>query len=248
MSEVVCEVCVDSTASVHAASAGGADRLELCTGLALGGLTPSSSVVAAARRVTDRPIYAMVRYRPGDFVLDRGEVEIAVAETRELRRAGVDGIVFGAVTPGGRIDEAAVARVVSAAGRLPVTFHRAFDHLQDRAEGLERLVGLGVARVLTSGGAARAVDAVAELKGLVEQAGDRIVVMPGAGVTPDNAGAIVHATGARELHFSASATRPGPMRAAVGAARMGAGSGDDLVRTTADVDRVRATVVAARGG
>ena len=200
------EVCVDSLAGMRAAEAGGADRVELCSRLDLGGLSPGEELLRAAIAATRLPIHAMVRPRPGSFVLAPGELEAMEAE---IARLPVAGAVFGAITPDLAVDREAVRRLVAAARPRSVTFHRAFDELEDLPRGLEDLVALGVDRVLTSGGEQDAFAGRAVLRDLVRLARGRIVVMAGGGVRSSNAAAILSATGVAELHGSVPFRLPG---------------------------------------
>lgn len=242
MGSVLVEVCVDSVAGVRAALAGGADRIELCSALELGGLTPPSGLVGAARAATALPIFAMVRVRAGDFVVDRADLSWMAAEIGELVRGGVDGLVFGALTPDGAVDRDATAMLCAAAQGLPVTFHRAFDHLRDQAAGLEVLVELGVPRVLTSGAAGSASDGVARLSELVAQGGRRIAVMAGAGLRSSNVSQLVAATGVREVHLSAARVFAGPGRHANDACSFAPPGRGEFERRETSADEVRAVV------
>lgn len=221
MSRVLIEACVEDLASAAAAEEGGAGRIELCAALDQGGLTPGDPLIAACLDRVSLPVVVMVRSRPGGFVLEEGELGHAVAEVRHVVGLGASGIVFGALTREGLVDEQAVEAVVDAAGGVPVTFHRAFDQIADQAAALERLVRLGVERVLTSGGAASAWDGVGRLAALVGQAGGRIGVLVGGSVRAHNAAALVARTGALELH-SRTTRNPAEVRALVRAANPGA--------------------------
>ena len=161
------EICTDSPAGVAAAIAGGADRIELCSALEIGGLTPSAGLVAEVRDATRSAgvaLVAMVRPRGGDFTYDDAELALAIAEAQALIAQGVDGLVFGAVRDG-QVDMAASAhwmeQVREAAGMpLPCTFHRAIDLLADPVDAVDAITALGFTRILTSGGALRAIDGV----------------------------------------------------------------------------------------
>ena len=204
MSAVTLEICVDGADGLIAAVAGGADRIELCSALALGGLTPSPGLMTLAARAPV-PVYAMIRPRAGDFVFSPAEIDQMRREIDAVRDAGLAGVVLGASEPGGALDEALLGRLAAHAEGLGRTLHRAFDLVPDRSSALETAVALGFERILTSGGAAKAGDALPELAALVKQAAARISIMPGSGVRPDNAAAIITATGAREIHASCRA-------------------------------------------
>lgn len=205
MARIMLEVAVDGPGGLAAAVAGGADRVELCAALDLGGLTPAPGLVAQAR-VCGLPVFAMIRPRAGDFVFDAAEVQAALDDIAAMRAAGLAGVVIGAALPDGLLDAAALARMVAAAGPLAVTLHRVFDLVPDQAAALEVAVRLGLGRILTSGGATGAVDGAARIAALVAQARGRIGILPGAGITPANVAGLVAATGVAEVHASCAAS------------------------------------------
>src|SRR6185295_16427160 len=146
---ITIEICVDSLASVEACAEGGADRIELCAGLVEGGTTPSAGFLREARRLFKGRIMMMVRPRGGDFLYSQGEVEIMCADIRAARDGGADGVVFGCLTPQGEIDMRIAERLVREAAGMDLTFHRAFDVSRDLAVSLERLIEMGIPRILT---------------------------------------------------------------------------------------------------
>src|ERR1041385_3171424 len=150
------EACVDSVTGALAAVAGGAGRLELCTGLVEGGLTPSAGLVAAARERIAVPIHVLIRPRGGDFLYDADERTVMLRDIAGAKRLGVAGVVLGALDAGGRVDAERTRPMIDAARPLAVTFHRAFDLARDPAEALDALMALGIERVLTSGQAGTA--------------------------------------------------------------------------------------------
>jgi copper homeostasis protein len=200
---IITEVCVDSAAGVVAARAGGADRVELCAALETGGLTPSPGLQTVAFAISWLPVHVLIRPRQGDFCYDTEDLATMEADVRATVAAGAAAVVIGALTPDGRVDRDVTVRLRDAAGGVPVTFHRAFDHVVDQAAGLDELVDLGVARVLTSGGRRSASDGADRLAELVRRADGNLIVLAGAGITPANAAALVRKTGVREIHFSA---------------------------------------------
>lgn len=207
----VLEIAANSLASALAAQAGGAGRVELCAALELGGLTPSHATIAAVRRQLRIPLYVLIRPRAGDFVCATAELAVMRGDIATCTALGCDGVVFGALDADGDVDRAACRGLMAAAGSMGVTFHRAFDVCRDRREALETIIALGCERVLTSGGACRALDGAATIRALVAQAAGRIVIMPGAGIDACGLAALVTATGASEYHASASRMLPSRM-------------------------------------
>jgi copper homeostasis protein len=201
---MILEVCVDTVAGLDAAVAGGADRIELCSALALGGLTPSAGFMARTAGC-GVPVMAMIRPRAGDFIWSEAELQVMEADIAAARAAGLAGVVLGASLADGRLDGAALARMVRAAAGMDLTLHRCFDLVPDMGAALEEAVALGFRRILTSGGEQTAAAGVGRIAAKIAQAAGRIGIMPGAGVTARNAGAFV-ALGARELHGSCSAS------------------------------------------
>lgn len=215
MPHLFCEVCVDSLAGALAAMEGGADRLELCGPLSLGGITPSLGLVRAVRAHCPLPLMVMIRPHDRDFCYSELELDVMLRDIQALRDEGIAGFVFGALTPDGRIDRSATERLVAASQPFETTFHRAFDEVGDQPAALESLIDLGITRILTSGGVSSAADAVEPLRRLVDQAGPRLIVMPGGGLDEANIAAVRKGTAARELHFSARVDPPAQSAASV---------------------------------
>ncbi len=206
------EICCGSVDDVIAARFGGAIRVELCAATDLGGVTPSAGlIVGALREKGEMQVHVLVRPRPGDFVYDRAEVSTMEADIAAAREAGADGVVIGALTPAGELDMPVMQRLLKAAEGMNVTFHRAFDETAHPEKVLEQLIELGISRVLTSGGKPGAFQGLPLLRRLVHKGGDRIIVMPGAGINPVNIKEIEAITGAREFH--STATDKGEVRA-----------------------------------
>lgn len=203
----IVEVCCGDAASVAAAEKAGASRIELCSVLPLGGVTPSPGVVTVAREVFGGKIHVLIRPREGDFVYNDTEKEAMLRDIAYMAAAGCDGVVVGALQADGSVDAEFAAELAQEAhrNRLSVTFHRAFDECNDRSEALETLAGLGYDRILTSGGAESALAGAEELARLIRQADGRLIILPGAGVTPSNAAEIIRLTGATEIHGSCRA-------------------------------------------
>jgi copper homeostasis protein len=206
------EIASNSVASALAAQQGGADRIELFDNLAEGGTTPSHGSIAVARDRLQIALFVLIRPRPGDFRYDALETDIMLRDIAQCRQLGCEGVVIGALDADGDIDTALCRELVAAAGPMGITFHRAFDAARDLPAALEQVIALGCQRVLSSGGKASAEAGSAMLAQLVAQAGDRLSVMAGAGIAPGNVARIATATGCRELHASAKATRVSGMR------------------------------------
>jgi copper homeostasis protein len=205
------EVCVESAEGAVAAQAGGAHRVELCSDLLEGGLTPSHGTLRVARERLRIEIMAMVRPRGGDFCYSDIEFAVMREDLLAAKALGANGVVFGLLHPDGTIDRERTAELVALARPLPVTFHRAFDVSRDPFEALDTLIDLGVDRVLTSGQEPSVLEGLELIAQLVKRAADRIVVMPGGGITERTMGRIAAASGARELHFATLEPREGRM-------------------------------------
>lgn len=204
---IAVEVCVDNIESVVTAVDAGASRIELCGALSVGGITPNAGLIQKSLDLCNIPIHVMIRPRGGDFVFSRDEIDIMVADIKFMQILGVKGVAFGALTEKGEIDDSALTRLMSAARGMDVTFHRAFDLCRNPYQALETAIDFGCDRILTSGLKANAVEGVELLAQLVKRAGKRIKIMPGGGITPENAATIVNTTGVQELHLSGKVPR-----------------------------------------
>ncbi|MGE0007438.1 MAG: copper homeostasis protein CutC [Parvibaculaceae bacterium] len=209
---MIYEICVDSVAGVREARAAGAHRVELCANLLEGGTTPSRGMIRNARAVAGIGLHVIIRPRGGDFLYDEDEFAIMAADIETAGAEGADGVVIGILTAEGEIDEARTRELIARARPMSVTFHRAFDMTRDPFEALEVLIGLGVDRILTSGQEASVLEGLPLIAELIRRAGERIVVMPGAGITPRNVARIVAEAGPREVHFAALEPEAGGMR------------------------------------
>jgi copper homeostasis protein len=204
------EVCVESAGDAAAAAAGGADRLELNSALALDGLTPSLGLLAEVRRAAGAriPIVAMARPRAGDFCYDETELRVLRRDVDLLLEHGADGIALGILTARGDVDRrcAQFVRQISAAGSghrfQGAVFHKAFDQARDPLAALEQLIDLGVRRVMTSGQQRTALRGAALIRQLVERAAGRIEILPAGGIRPSNVIAILSRTGCDQVHSS----------------------------------------------
>jgi len=205
MTALFIEAAVESIGGVIAANAEGVDRIELCGLLHDGAVTPSLGLIKCALAAVRTPIHVFIRPRIGDFVYDRHDMAVMLEDIAAARIAGAPGVVFGALTPNSQIDRAVMSKLIAAARPMTVGFHRAFDNIADQAAGLENLIDLGVAVVLTSGGPALALDGAARLKQLVVQAAGRIDILAGGGITSANVAELLERSGVRHVHGKAFA-------------------------------------------
>ncbi|MCA9241947.1 MAG: copper homeostasis protein CutC [Planctomycetales bacterium] len=198
------EVCVGSLADAQAAAKAGADRLELCSALELGGLTPSLALVEQVLGEVDLPVFVMARPRGGGFCYSSDETRCMRRDAELALAAGASGIVFGFLNASGEVDAVRTGELVRLAGAQATVFHRAFDFVPNRSVALDELIDQGVKRVLTTGGATTAMDGADSLRRLIIQAKGRIEILPGGGVTAANIADIVALSGCNQIHAGAS--------------------------------------------
>ena len=222
------EISVESVAGARVAAAAGAARVELCAGLSDGGLTPSAALIEAASALIE--VHVLVRPRPGDFHYDRDELDLIVRDIAVARAHGATGVVVGALTEDGRVDDRCADFVTDG---LQTTFHRAIDVSADSRQVLDRLVALGFTRVLTSGRRRSALDGAPLIKDLVTQ-DDRIEVMACGGVRAANAAQVIAATGVRDLHAAPRRPVGGALGGEVSYAGVGVPAGLDHFETDPD--------------
>lgn len=232
------ELAVQDPEGIAIAARLGADRIELCSALPLGGITPSLALIEVAAGA-EVPVHVLVRPRPGGFEHTPAEIDVIVRDVRHARTAGAAGVVIGGVRDG-RVDQELVRRVIDAGDGATVTFHRAFDTLPDPHAALETLVALGVDRILTSGGRTTVADCLPALAGLAAAAAGRIEIMAGGGVRPDLIEAIV-GTGADAVHASAKRVVADATGVVLGTASSGATG-----RETTDEAEVRRILAVLR--
>ncbi|MGE3343986.1 MAG: copper homeostasis protein CutC [Vicinamibacterales bacterium] len=197
------EAAVESIGGVLAAEAEGVDRIELCGLLHDGAVTPSLGLMREALARVHTPIHVFIRPRVGDFVYSEADLAVMRADIDAARDAGAPGVVFGVLTPDSRIDDGVMAALIARARPMVVGFHRAFDQVPDQAAALETLIELGIAVVLTSGGPARAIDGVDQLRALQQQSAGRIEILAGGGITPDNVREVMSRSGVTHVHGKA---------------------------------------------
>lgn len=204
------EICTGDPEGIISAIAGGADRVELCSGLSEGGLTPSISLIHfSSARI---PTNVLIRPRSGDFVYTPKELQVMLEDIKFAKENGATGIVVGALSREGEIDVEACQKMLEAAGDMDSTFHRAFDVVNDPVKALEEIIGLGFKRILTSGQAENAVAGKKLIQDLVEKASGRIKIMAGAGINPHNLASLIKETGADEFHASARSSVKSKMK------------------------------------
>jgi copper homeostasis protein len=199
---ITLEICLESVDSVIAAERGGAQRVELCANLLEGGTTPSAGAIRAARERSSIAINVMVRPRGGDFLYTDTEFDSMQHDIRAAKELGADAIVLGLLRANGTVDVERTRQLVELAAPLPVTFHRAIDVSRDLLAALEDVISTGAARVLTSGGQPSVVEGAVMVAKMIVAAKDRIIVMPGCGIRPENVVSILETTGAREVHIA----------------------------------------------
>jgi len=237
-SNYLLEACVDCVADAIAAEASGVDRIELCSALSEGGLTPSQSLMEAVIGSVTIPVHVMVRPRGGDFCYNEEEFQLKVADIANAKNAGAAGVVFGLLLTDGSIDIERSARLITAARPMKVVIHRAFDMTADPFLALEEIVGLGADAILTSGQRQTAEDGLDLIKELIKRAHQRIEIMAGAGINGSNV-KLLSVAGVRNFHFTVRKQVESPMRYRNEAlSGMGSTAGLEYVRYLYDSSKV----------
>ncbi len=245
---VLLEVCVDSVESAIAAERGGAHRVEMCSSLLEGGVTPSAGLISNARRSISIALHIMIRPRGGDFCYTAEEFEIMEQDALTAKQLGADGVVFGILTADGEVDLPRTRHLVQIARPLKTTFHRAFDMSRDLEKSLADIIGAGVDRVLTSGGEQKVPDGIPVIAKLVLAANQRIAIMAGGGITESNVRRIVRETRVREIHATLRTHVAGPMRYRKEKVSLGSAKGPEYERMIVHEDSVRRLLKAAKDG
>jgi copper homeostasis protein len=204
------EIAVDTVEAAMAAERGGADRVELCGDLSVGGVTPDAALLRAVRKQIYIPVFVMIRPRAGDFVYSAAEFEEMKASIVTAKGLGADGLVLGILKRDKSVDIQRTGELVSLGKPLPVTFHRAFDETGDLSRALDDVVQTGAERILTSGGAPSALEGAENIASIVDAVAERITIMPGAGINADNILQVAAVTRVREFHSGLSGALPYP--------------------------------------
>ena len=237
------EICVDSVESACIAESAGAGRIELCSALSEGGVTPSAGLIESVLRNVSIPVNVLIRPRGGDFLYSDTEFSVMRRDIDVAGEAGAHGIVTGILNRDGTVDTERTGLLAEYASPMSVTFHRAFDLCRDAAKSLDDIIATGAARLLTSGQARTATDGAKTIMALVAQAGSAIIIMPGGGIDEYNISVLASMTGAREFHLSGRRMDESSMTFR----RKGVYMGDpclqaEYVLRTADEDRIRKVI------
>jgi len=211
--KLIIEVCVDSVCNALTAQSAGAQRIEFCSNLHEGGTTPSPSQIEIARKKLHNKLYVIIRPRGGDFFYNEIEFEIMKSDIHFCGKTGCDGVVIGMLHRDGTVDKERNCELIKIALQynMGVTFHRAFDRCVNLFKALETVIELGCERILTSGGFDTAIEGAEVIRMLIKKACGRITIMPGSGITPENAAELIQITGAKELHGTFRSRLPSPM-------------------------------------
>ena len=242
----VIEIAVDSTESALAAEQGGAQRVELCSALREGGLTPSLGLVRTVRSACSIALFTIIRPRGSDFLYTADEFRTMQEDIRIMGQEGVNGVVFGLLTQNGHIDKERTRALVKLAHPMQVTFHRAIDMTADPERALEDVIACGVQRVLTSGGAPTAWAGRKRLQSMVHQAAGRTTIVVGGGVRPATISRLIASTGATEFHSSMRRIMPSLMRYQARMLNLGEPGVDEFSRNLVLAEEVRELLAATR--
>lgn len=239
--KILLEVCAGDIESVYAAALGGAERVELCCALNEGGLTPSLGMIKEALKADGIKVNVLIRPRSGDFVYSPEEIRVMVRDIEMCRQLGVNGVVFGALTPDGDIDMEACRKMAEAARGLHKTFHRAIDMCRDPRKATQEIIGLGCDSILTSGQRATALEG-AELIGNLQKEFPSIIFIAAGGISPENVKETVEKTGIKEVHASAKSVVASSMRFRRDGVSMGKADADEYSRQSTSIEIVRKLV------
>ena len=243
--ELIVEVCVDSLESAIASERGGARRVELCSGLAEGGVTPSAGLIATTRQKISIGLHVMIRPRAGDFHYSADEFDVMRRDVLMAKQLGADGVVFGILDLKANIDIQRTRALVDLARPLKVTCHRAFDMSADLFQSLQQVTETGADRILSSGGAKTALEGAATLRRLVGQTGPRAVIMACGGINAQNVQTVVEKTAVREIHVGLRTAVASPMRYRNENISMGSIAGNEYQRYIVLEEKVARLIRAA---
>ena len=248
MENIKFEICCGSLQSALNAQEAGAHRVELCSALSLGGLTPSYGFIELARKRLKIDINVLIRPRQGDFLYDSDEVAVMIRDITACAQMGVNGVVIGALDPFGNVDEDACRAMVAVAKHygMSVTFHRAIARACNIMAALEDVISAGADRILSSGGKISSYEGAETLARMNAAAAGRIIIMPGGGVNAGNISQILKTTGAQEIHFSGSETIQSEMIYREGVSFTPDSLGGDFTRTESSIEKIRQTIGAAQ--
>jgi copper homeostasis protein len=236
------EVCAGSLQSALNAQAGGAHRIELCDNLSEGGTTPSPGTIRQAVQMLNIPVFVLIRPRPGDFLYSEAEFESMKADVLFCKEHRAEGVVVGILRADGTVDLDRMSELIRLARPMQVTFHRAFDMVKEPFRALEDIIAIGCDRILTSGQAPTVMEGSGLIAKLVHQAGDRIVIMPGSGISEKNAVEVLRLTGAKEIHASLRSAVPSAMEFKNYKTSMGNPGTDEFNRMETDPEKVRSVI------
>ena len=248
MENVKFEICSGSLQSALNAQEAGAHRVELCSALSLGGITPSYGFIEMARKRLKIDVNVLIRPRQGDFLYDSDEIAVMIRDIIACAQIGVNGVVIGALDPFGNVDVDACRAMVAVAKHhgLSVTFHRAIDRSCNIMAALEDIISLGADRILSSGGKRTSYEGLETLAKMNEAAAGRIIIMPGGGVNAGNIKEILAVSGAGEIHFSGSETFQSDMVYREGVSFTPQELGGDFTRSESSVEKIMQTIQATR--
>lgn len=208
---MVIEIAANSYESAKIAEQGGADRVELCSNLEIGGTTPSPGQLICVKEKLNIPVHVLIRPRGGDFIYSEFEMEEIKRSVEYCRSIGIEGVVIGCLTPEGKVDVAKTKEILEYTGDMDITFHRAFDMVTHQDRALESIIDMGFDRILTSGGKESTPEGIKQIATLVEQADKRITIMPGGGINDNNIEDVIYHTGAKEFHLSGKVVIKSPV-------------------------------------
>lgn len=214
MAQFETEFCIGTLEGCRIAESLGATRVELCSALSVGGLTPSLGMIRQARQLChNTKLHVLIRPRDGDFLYNKDELAVIVEDVKLAREAGANGVAVGCLNPDGTVDLDAMQQIIAVAGDMAITFHRAFDVCADQVQAFQELLKLGrISRILTSGGYPTAMEGVEQLKLLQQQAqGTSLAIMAASGVNEKNVVQIAEQSGVHQFHFSAKGYEPSAM-------------------------------------